>query len=272
MKKSVCSLFIAVILLVCCCVPTFAKQIPSERLLPRLTDNLNLLSESGQSELLSKLDEISERQQLDVVITTTDDLGGYSTTEYADDYFDYNGFGFGSSHDGILLLIYINGDTRNWRISTTGYGITVFTDAGQKYMADQFTPYLSDNDFDQAFNKFADLCDEFITQAKTDKPYDSGNLPKTPLPIYWIPLALAIGLAISVLITGIMKSSLKTVRMQAAAGSYVKQNSLNITESRDTFLYTHVSRRAKPKNNGSSGSSTHTSSSGRSHGGSGGSF
>ena len=272
MKKTVYSLFLVVVLLACCCIPASAREIPSERLLPRLTDNLNLLTQSEQSSLLSKLDEISERQQLDIVITTTGDIGSSTTTEYADDYFDYNGFGFGNSHDGILLLIYINGDTKNWRISTTGYGITAFTDAGQEYMADKFTPILSDGDFNGAFNKFAELCDQFITQAKTDKPFDSGNLPKSPMPLYWIPLSLAIGLVISLIITGTMKSSLKTVRKQAAAQSYVKENSLNITESNDTFLYTNVSRSAKPKDNDSSGSSTHTSSSGTSHGGSGGSF
>lgn len=271
MKKSICSLFFAVILLMCSCIPAFAAEIPDSRQLPRLTDNLDLLTESEKADILEKLDEISERQQLDVVITTTDDIGSSDTTEYADDFFDYNGFGYGSSHDGILLLIYINGETRNWRISTTGYGIVAFTDAGQEYMADQFKPSLSDGDFYAAFNDFADLCDKFITQARSDKPFDNDNLPKKPLPLYWIPLALAIGLALAVIITGAMKSSLKTVRMQAAAGNYVKNGSLNITESRDTFLYTHISRTAKPKDT-DSGSSTHTSSSGTSHGGSGGSF
>jgi len=55
----------------------------------------------------------------------------------------------------------------------------------------------------------------------------------------------------------------------------MKSGSLNITESRDTFLYNTVTRTAKPKNtdSGSSGgSSTHTSSSGETHGGGGGKF
>ena len=69
-----------------------------------------------------------------------------------------------------------------------------------------------------------------------------------------------------------MKSKLKSVRFQAAAGSYVKANSLSVTESRDLYLYTHTDRRERPKNNDSGGSSTHISSSGSSHGGGGGKF
>lgn len=55
-------------------------------------------------------------------------------------------------------------------------------------------------------------------------------------------------------------------------GNYMKRGSLNVTESRDLFLYKTFTRTAKPKNNSSSGSSMHTSSSGSTHGGGGGKF
>jgi len=65
-----------------------------------------------------------------------------------------------------------------------------------------------------------------------------------------------------------MKGQLKSVRFKSAASDYTKAGSMNVTESRDLFLYRTVSRREKPREN-SGGSSTHTSSSGRSHGGGG---
>jgi uncharacterized protein len=71
-----------------------------------------------------------------------------------------------------------------------------------------------------------------------------------------------------------MKSKLKTVRYKAEANSYVRPGSMNITVSRDLFLYRTVAVSPKPKSNSDSdgGSSTHTSSSGSTHGGGGGSF
>ena len=72
-----------------------------------------------------------------------------------------------------------------------------------------------------------------------------------------------------------MENQLETVRPALAANNYIKENSLNITRSENQFLYNTVNKTAKPKETSSSsggGSSTHTSSSGRTHGGTGGKF
>ena len=53
-------------------------------------DNAGLLTDSEQSELLDKLDEISERQQVDIVVVTTDSLNGKTPEAYADDLYDNN--------------------------------------------------------------------------------------------------------------------------------------------------------------------------------------
>lgn len=242
----------------------------------RLVDNADLLNDSEETTLLAKLDEISERQQLDVVVVTVESVGDKTPEAYADDFYDYNGYGFGENHDGILLLVSM--ENRDWHITTTGYGITVFTDAGIKYLSKQFLDDLSDGNYAAAFTTYAEKCDEFITQAKTGEPYDVNNLPKEPFDfLMWILISVVVGLVAAYVITKIMKGKLKTVRFQPAASNYVKQGSLNLTNSQDIFLYTHVDRRPRPKDTSSGGSrsggsSTHTSSSGSTHGGGGGKF
>jgi uncharacterized protein len=237
---------------------------------PRLVDDADLLTNGEESRLLSMLDEISERQQLDVIVVTADTLGGKSPAAYADDYFDYNGYGFGANHDGVLLLVSM--EDRDWYISTTGYGITAFTDKGIEYMSDRFIDDLSAGWYADAFSTYAELCDDFITQAKTGAPYDRGNLPKEPFPFGMsLIIAIVIGLVVAFIVTGSMKAQLKSVRFKAEAKDYVKKDSLQITEARDFFLYRHVSR-VKKDNDRSGGSRTHVSSSGRSHGGGGGKF
>lgn len=114
---------------------------------------------------------------------------------------------------------------------------------------------------------FAELCDDFITQARNGSPYTARTLPKDALPFYWIFISIGVGVILAFIIVGRMKAQLKTVRFQAAAGNYVKDGSMNVTESRDLFLYHTVTKTAKEKS--SSGSSTHTSSSGRTHDGGG---
>ena len=43
---------------------------------------------------------------------------------------------------------------------------------------EQVKPYLSDGDYNEAFQMFAMECDDFIMQADEAEPYDVGNLPK----------------------------------------------------------------------------------------------
>ncbi|MGN0307554.1 MAG: TPM domain-containing protein [Lachnospiraceae bacterium] len=238
----------------------------------RLVDMADLLSESEEKELLSQLNEISERQKLDTVVVTVNTLDGKTPMEYADDFYDYNGYGFGEENDGILLLVSM--EDRDWWISTTGYGITVFTDAGIDYIAESFLPKLSDGDYATAFMTYAQLCDEFITQAKNGPSYDNGNLPKIPFDFGLnLIIAIVVGLVVAFITTSIMKGQLKSVRFKATATDYLKRDSMKITQSKDLFLYKNVSRSERPKESSSSGgSSTHTSSSGSSHGGGGGKF
>lgn len=265
MKKRLFAIIFALIFCLCTAVPAFAAKPPL------INDGAELVDESDETALLLKLNEISQRQQMDIVIVTTEDLHGYATaTECADELYEYCGFGYGENKDGILLLVSMA--DRDWAISTCGYAIDVFTDDGLDYISDTIVPYLSDGDYAAAFDRFAELCDEYCTQAENGEPYDGRNLPREPLSLMWIPISIVIGVVIALIVVACMKAKLKTVRYQAAASSYVKSGSMDVSESSDLFLYMTLSRRARPKDNDSGGSSTHFSSSGTLHGGSSGKF
>lgn len=271
MKKRILTVVLAVFLLIFSSIGVWASEEESgfSGEYERLTDSAGLLNEEEGQKILEKLDEVSERQDFDIVILTVDSLEGETVRDYADDFFDYYGFGYGEDKDGALLLVSM--EDRDWCISTHGYGITAFTDAGCDYIAEQFKSALSDGEYEKAFETYIDQCDAFLTQARTDRPYDNSNLPREPLGKIWILISLGIGFAISILIVMGMKNELKTVKSQPAAKAYLKKGSLNVTEKRDLFLYSEVTRTEKPKEV-DSGSSTHTSSSGETHGGSSGKF
>ncbi len=248
-------------------------EIPGERQKPRLVDDADILNSSDEEKLSVKLDEISKRQQFDVVVVTVNSLDGRSPMEYADDYYDYNGFGYGIDRDGAVLMLSME-ERKGW-ISTCGYGINAITDAGREYMLEKFVSYLSDGDYYEGFDKFADLCDDYVTQARTGEAYDTGNLPKEPMSPLWAGAAAIGGALISTISCFTMKGQLKKVRYQTAADSYVVKDSLNVTNSNEIFLYQVVNKVAIQKDDdsrGGGGSVTHTSSSGSSHGGGGFSF
>ena len=270
MKKGLKLLLIILLLISIMPLSVYGEAITADaRQLPRLVDSAGLLTEEQAENLTEKLDEVSERQNFDVIIFTVNSLKGYTSTEYADDAFDYNGFGMGANYDGILFLISM--EERDWAISTHGYGITAFTDAGQEYMVDSFIGYLSDGDYYEGFDKFVDLADNFIAQAKTGAPYDTNNLPKKPMSPIWILISVLGGVLIGAIITGGMKSSLKSVSKQRVASNYLVSTIMSPFSNKDLYLYSVVTKKEKPRES-EKGSSTHTSSSGRTHGGSSGKF
>lgn len=267
MKKR---LYIFLFVLVFCVVAAsgvFAGSRPA-----RVVDEADLLSASEEAELLSLLDEISERHRVDVAVVTVNSLGGKTPRAFADDYYDNGGYGFGASADGMLLVVAMS--TRDYYITTSGYGIEALTDAGIAYISDRFVGDLSDGDYIGAFTTYAELCDDFITEAKSGEAYDGDHMPKEPYNVLKsLGVSLVIGFVIALIVTAVMRSQLKTVRRKSGASDYVKQGSFRLTHSSDLFLYRRVTRRARPKNESSGGgSSTHSSSSGRSHGGGGGKF
>ena len=245
-----------------------------------MVDNASLLTGDEAQELNDKLAEISARQACDVVIVTVNGLGGKTPMDFADDYYDYNGYGQGPGSDGILFLVSM--EERDWWFTTTGYGITAFTDYGQEQLFDAISSDLSGGYYYDAFDGFAEKCDELLTLAHNGTPLDVGSV-KSPFynamhnngGVIGIVLALVLGLLIAFIPMGKLKAQINNVKWQKTAGNYTKPGSMVLTQNYDHFLYANTTRRVIETESSSGsrgGSSTHTSSSGRSHGGSGGKF
>ncbi len=278
--------------------------------LPRVIDDADLLMGTEEMQLLAKFDNIADTAEFDVIIATVNTLDGKSPQEYADDLYDYNDFGLGDKKDGILLLVSM--EDRDVYISTTGLGIEIFGDGvWDDSILNRITPYLSDGRYYDAFRLYASLCemhiipeesegipDDFNNDGNFDEYYydndfnenyyyDSDNGYYVPHStgfdfdaIAMIPVAIIIGMIISLLIMIGFRSKLKSVRRKPTAHDYQIPDSMQITHQSDMYLYSHVSRTPKQTQNnnhsrgggGFSGGGVHIGSSGRSHGGGGGKF
>lgn len=232
--------------------------------LPLLIDNADFLTDSEEKKLADKLGEISKRLKCDVIVLTEATIDK-DAESYADDYFDYNGYGQGGKRDGILLLVSVK--PRNWHISGSGICNSEYISSTElEYIAEDVVEALKAEDYVSCFNTYADRCDEVITSARDGKafkePFNKGMS---------FVISLGIGFIVAFIVTGSMKSKLKSVKFQSAAADYVKPGSLMITDSREMFLYNEVTYTEK-SNDDDSSSDSHTSSSGRSHSGVGGSY
>lgn len=254
MKKS-----FSIALLLILCVSLVLPSAASPNL---VVDDANLLTDTEEASLRLKLGEITERLKCAVAVVTVNDLDGKTPRDFADDYYDNNGYGYGEGDDGVLLLISMS--DRDWYITTYGVCIDAIGDYDLERLSDEFLGYLSSGAYAEAFNIFADGCDALITDALDTTHY--------PLSFVWIPVSLVIGFMIALISVGSMKRKLMTVQLGTEADNYVREGSMSIKTAKDIFLYRNVSKTARPKETSSSGSRTHVSSSGRTHGGGGGKF
>lgn len=260
MKRVLSFVFVIIIVSALCVTPFYAAEKGA-----KVVDDSGYFTAQQTLALSDKLTNIGNKYNMDLVVVLVPTLNGKSKVVYADDYYDYNGY----KEDGCLLLLCV--DDREWYISTKGYGITAFTDYGIDRIGDEITSELKAKNYYGACDKYADLCDEFLTEAKNGTPYDTNHKRRDAFDyLFAIGISLVIGIVVAAIAAFSLKSKYKPVRLKAEANDYLVQGSLNVRNAYDNFLYTHVSRVRREKSGG--GSSTHTSSSGSTHGGGGGSW
>ncbi len=276
MSKKITALLLTSMLFVCTAfLPVFGEYTDN------VIDNDGIIGGDIDA-LQDRIDDVYYDYDLDVVIVATDDVGGKTSRDFADDYYDYNDYGVGDDKSGLLLLIDL--DNRNLWISTTGDAIDIFTDARIDSMLDDIVPYAGDGNYYGACESFIDNVNQYAKLGVPDGQYrqdEYGNITyykptylqrlkaQSTNPITYI-LPVVIGL-IAVMIASFNQKGKVTV----TGTTYEGKNSFKLRRQHDIFMRKAVTTARRPKPSSSSsggGSSTHTSSSGTSHGGGGRSF
>lgn len=258
--KRLISLVFVCIMCVSFLTPCFATEFAN----PPIVDLAEYLSDYEFNELTEKLEAVRQKYDFEVAIVTEEEMSSYSAMSSADDIYDYLDYGAGEGDDGILL--YICSGTREYWITTHADGERIFNENGIAYLKNNIEPHLADDDYYGAMDEYIDLADELLAMAAKGAPYDESEQDSSTRTVI-IVCALVIPLIVAWIMMASKLALMKTAVENNCAENYIKQGSKQINVSRDIFLYSHVTRTAKPKNN-----SSHTSSSGRSHGGGGGSF
>lgn len=294
MIKRLCTLFLCIFAYVAVfSVPVYAESDEStasvayDQSLNRVVDESDLLTNEEEQELEAKINEIITDYQFDCVIVTVDSytIGDHlnyytqgSIMEFADDFYDYSGYGIGSGYDGIIFVVSMS--QREWWFSTCGYGMEAINETyGLKWLEEEVIDDLSDGNYYECFDKYVDSVRMFVSEARTNKPYDGihrvwdvGHLFDAIKGKLFIAIFFAA--IVTSVVTSILKARMKTVKQNLSARNYMKPGSFKLNSSQDVFLYSRTSRNARSSGSGGSGRSRsgHRSSSGRSHGGRGGRF
>lgn len=228
-----------------------------------VTDEVGLLKATEVELLNQRIRKIEQAHKIKIGVAFVKSIGNSdmvtASNNFLDKYFA-NGL-----NGGIVLLVAM--DKRKYEMSTDRRMINIITDYdGIPYLKDKFQSDLSAGDYFAATNNFIDGVDELLTYYETN-----GVAYGQRKPGEFDPMAAGLAVVISIFIGVMVRSSLigkmSNIHSAQEAIDYLKKNSVKLKESRDTFLFMNVQRRAKGGNRRSGGGHG-----GGGHGGGGGSF
>lgn len=202
-------------------------------------DEAGLLTQSDAQSLEQLYAGYAESDGFTPVLVTTDSFGGISAEDYAGKVYDAQGY----PQDGTLLLVSLT--EGEWYILTNGACHDRISDRTVKKIGEELVPAIRDGDYYDAFREFPMLIRQYMEVSSGQSQKSYGRI---------IAICMAVGMIIGGIAVGVMAYQMKSVRMQGSASDYVRPGSMQLTNSRDIFLYSHVTRTAKPKNNSSGGS------------------
>jgi uncharacterized protein len=241
-------------------VPLFAGD--------HIVDNAGLLNKAEIAELEKLAEAIASNYKFDLVIVTEKDIGSVLPMAYADNYFDNNGYGIGENRDGCIFL-QVTGSRDYW-FSTSGRGIKILNTSALYKLESDVVSHLSNNYPIGAYRAFIDTWEKFLVLDAQGRSYNF---------FYQYNMILIIIVWVISLLTGLIiilswKKQMNTALAKEQADNFIVPGSLVFTQQTDRFLYSTVTKTAKPKPSSTTSSSigTHISSSGRSHGGGGGKY
>ncbi len=253
----------------------------------RVFDMAGLFGASRTEEFEQTIKEYQTRYGLDIVVVTTETAMGKSAMDYADDFYDNNGFGQGSGKDGILFLIDM--DNRELYVSTCGKAIRIFTDDRIETMLDHVYEGASQGGYEACVDSFLSdvksYCRAGIPGNQYNYDTDTGKISRYRS-IRWYEALMAFGISGFVAGSGCLtvkrRYSMEEDRNQVRNlnMAYRAEARFRYDGQEDRLVNQFVTSRVIPRSTGTSNhgggsrsssgrSSTHRSSSGRSHGGGG---
>lgn len=270
--KKILPITVSIITFLCMMSNAFAME-------SRVFDGAGLLTEEEISQLQEEIEAFIETYNMDLVLVTTLDSRSAGTTQdYADDFYDENGFGIGSTKDGILFLIDRTYGYNDVHMVTTGEAILIYDENRIDSIIDDVA-LQKNNGYYAMFSAFisssASYAELGVAPSNTDYYIDSDGFMKRKRN-FPFGMAFAISFAVSSVVVCILIHKNKMIKKAVTASAYLDQNTVQYSRKEDRFLTTHTSRVYIARDSSSSGggghgggSSTHTGHSGVSHGGGG---
>lgn len=225
-------------------------------------DEADLLTSEEEANLQKQCEDFADKHKAELVLLITENTNGKSSEVYADDYYDYHGYGYNEEMgDGVLLLIDL--DNRMIWLSSSGSMLKYFnTYESCEAVTDCMISEVQQTDYAAAFSTGIKGLNAAI---RFDKIKVVGLLVLLP------------SLLIASAVTAILYFCFKGSDHKTVTSATYRKGQPRILEHYDRFTHRTTKTRKiesdhSKGNSSAGGGGVHHSSSGNSHGGGGSRF
>lgn len=125
-----------------------------------ISDDANLLTDEEEAKLVEKIKRVAQNRNISLVIVTSNEVPKNKTQEYADDFYDYGGYGLDEEKSGALLLLDMK--NRQLYISTTGKMIDIIDDQREDSIFDLAISKMKSKNYYEVCNIFLNLASKYV--------------------------------------------------------------------------------------------------------------
>lgn len=214
-----------------------------------VVDNASLLKENEFKELSNLIKQVENKQGIKIEIITEPSLNGKHIKELSKVILRRIEDRPDSGINGNYLLM-IDMEYRKFHaVASSELDDRLFDFNGNP----KFNEEVFINNFKQ--NHFSTGLKSYITEI--DKTLDINSTETVEMESWFDPAAMAIaivgGIIIAMMYRSYLISSMSNVRAATTASEYLDDQSINIIENQNRYLYTQISRRPKSQGNGKGG-------------------
>lgn len=224
----------------------------------KIYDFADLFTDSEEQQLYTEIRKYIDNHNMDLAVVTITN-NNKTPQEYSDDFYDYNDF---DQKGGVLFLIDMY--NREIYMSTTGSAIKMYNDYRINQALDMVYKYMSDKRYYIGVHEYINIISNY---AYDGIPNNSDHKESNTLSSN-ILMSIAIGLLITIIVVNILIHKNKMVKKATTAKEYLDKDSVNIENIGEIIISSNTVRK-RIEHDTYSGSSTHSGSSGSSHGGGG---
>ena len=206
-----------------------------------LADGAQLLKGSERIAVLNEIGNVEKKYGVRLAVVTVASTKQVKIGDYANQILDST-YKDGKNGKKVLVLAM---DTREYYIATDKTMRQRITDKGGiPALEEQFLPLLKEKKYADAFKAYASESGELLAYYEANgKAYD----PHDQFSVTALAIALVLGIVGGFLIRRYLISTMSNVAPALAASAYLDEDSFDLVEKDDTFLFMNVSRVAKAK-------------------------